>query len=579
MKKRVLYSLLIGVCVCLMAFVAAAEGLTFQNYGIYKTAKPLDAIPATYEAWVKIPEGRTASSGVLLSNARSSACSSFSIYVYTGGAPILKFLNKTPNGAYRTQKTYTFDQVDLATGNWTHLALVHDTANSRVYCYVNGELAQSLALTFTPEFSPLPPVLGGNHSSGNEDYFKGQLRSVTLYADVRTPAEIAADMTAVDTADANLMAHYDLTSAVWGEDITDAAGKADMIYDPYWYDEAPALSDYAYSIAVIGDQQTQLYRFSDTLHFTYDWLLANRITKKIAYVVNLGDYTQTLAGKASEFELAIAQFQRLSGKLPLIVTRGNHDVADYHNQYLNYAGYTSDIVGRYNDELLDIYKTARIGGTDYLFLTLNYGVTDAEIAWANEVTAAHPDHKVILVTHSYMSDDGTTTDENDGASPTLHGFSNNGKTLWEKYVSKHENIILVLSGHIDSDFVRATKAVGENGNVVTQMLINQQGVDLDVPSGLVCMLYFNEEGNVVTTQYYSTVRRQYFRPDVNNYTVFLGERSGDCNGDGAITTVDALAAISAMLGKADYKNADINGDGKVTVYDALSIMKTAVKGA
>lgn len=580
MKKSTIGILLVFVCACIFTCVAfAAENcMTFQNYGIYKTEEPLDVIPATYEAWVKIPEGRTASSGIVMSNANSSAFHSFSIYVYTNGAPILKFLNKTSDGDYREQKTYTFSKVNLATGKWEHLAFVHDTESGYVYCYVNGEIAETQKISFEPMLSPIPFVLGGSDTSGNENYFKGALRSATLYSDARTADEIKADMVSVDVADENLLVHYDLTKAEWGKDIPDAAGNQDMIYNQYWYDEAPALPEYAYSIAVIGDQQTQLYRFSDTLHFTYDWLLANKDTKKIAYVVNVGDYTQTVTGKKSEFELAINQFKRLSGNIPLIVARGNHDLPAYHNQYLNYTGYTSDIVGKYNDELVDIYKTARIGDTDYLFISLDYGPTDEVIEWANKVTEEHPNHKVIVATHSYMSNDGTTTDENDGASPSLHGYPNNGKTLWEKYVSKHENILLVLSGHVDSDFIRATKAVGENGNVVTQMLIDQQGVDLDVPTGLVCMLYFSEDGNIVNTQYYSTVRRQYFRIEDNNYTMYLGERSGDCNGDGTITVADAIAAISSAMGGEIHKNADVNGDGKVTLNDALLIMQTVAKG-
>ena len=580
MKKRGLNILLALVCVCIFTCIAFAvdDGMTFRNYGIYKTKEPLSVIPTTYEAWVRIPAGYTASSGKIISNADFSTRSAFDIYAYTNGSPVLKFINKTPDGEYATQKTYQFTEINIATGKWVHLAFVHDTDAGNLYCYIDGKLSGTKKIAFTPERSPFPLVLGGCNSTGNEDYFKGYIRSVTLYTDVRTADEIKADMAAVDVSDAHLLAHYDLAKAEWGKDIPDAAGNYDMVYNKYWYDEAPALPEYAYSIAVIGDQQTQLYRFSDTLHFSYDWLLANKDSKKISYVVNVGDYTQTLTGKASEYELAISQFKRLSGQLPLIVCRGNHEVASLHNQYMNYPGYTADIAGRYNNELIDIYKTAKIGDTDYLFITLDFGPTDAELEWANEIVAAHPSHKVIVVVHGYMTRDGTTLDENDNYSPSLHDLPNNGKTIWEKFASKHENIVLVLSGHVGSDYIPAVKAVGEKGNVVTQMLINQQGIDLDTPTGMICMLYFNADGNVVNTEYYSTVRKQYLLIEDNNYTMYIGERSGDADADGRITLKDVLAALSSAMGGEIQKNADADGDGKITLKDALLIMQTAVKG-
>ena len=85
MKKRVSGILLALVCVCIFTCIvfAADDGMTFQNYGIYKTEEPLSVIPTTYEAWVRIPDGYTASSGKIISNADFSARSAFDIYAYT----------------------------------------------------------------------------------------------------------------------------------------------------------------------------------------------------------------------------------------------------------------------------------------------------------------------------------------------------------------------------------------------------------------------------------------------------------------------------------------------------------------
>jgi hypothetical protein len=83
--------------------------------------------------------------------------------------------------------------------------------------------------------------------------------------------------------------------------------------------------------------------------------------------------------------------------------------------------------------------------------------------------------------------------------------------MWDKLISKHENIVLVLSGHDPCDNVVMTQTEGDHGNIVTQMLIDPQGVDAALGvTGLVAMLYFSEDGSHVTVEYYSTVREQFF---------------------------------------------------------------------
>ena len=83
--------------------------------------------------------------------------------------------------------------------------------------------------------------------------------------------------------------------------------------------------------------------------------------------------------------------------------------------------------------------------------------------------------------------------------------------MWDKLVSKYENIVLVLSGHDPCDNVIATQTAGVNGNVVTQMLIDPQGVDSSLgATGMVAMLYFSNDGRTLTVEQYSTVRDEYY---------------------------------------------------------------------
>lgn len=576
--KKLFCMMLCAFTVLLLCFaVGAAEEdyMTFKPYGIYKTAEPLDAVPATYEAWVRIPEGRTYDSGIVLGNSRSSHYHSFELHIYENGAPLIKFTTKVPD-TKGTSKTYTFSNANVATGEWVHVAIACDAAKKTISCYVDGELVQTASYTFEPQLSPEPLVLGGDNISGNDDYFKGQIRSATIYSDVRTADEIKADMAAVDVADENLMAHYDLTDATFGEDIEDAAGNYDMIYDPWWYTRED-VTDFAYSMAIIGDQQVVSIKYPDKLHEMYDWILANKDKHKMKYVLALGDITND-RDDVAEWTLVGQQFDRLSGILPMAICRGNHDYSEPFNKYIGFDGYTSDVVGRYEEGKLDNhYKTIRIGNTDYLFMVLDYGPNDEVLRWAGEVTAAYPNHKVIVITHGYMNDDETTTGPYDATAPTTNYGYNDGIDIWEKYVRKYENIVMVLSGHIDSDYTHATKAVGDHGNVVTQMLINPQGIDIYTPTGMVAMFYFNEEGNKITVDLYSTILSMYYGKN-SRHTFVVGERNGDANGDGNVTMQDALLALSTVHGGESYKNADVDGDGKTTLYDALGIIQKVVKG-
>lgn len=578
--KKTIGILLIFVLAAMLATAvfAAEEGMTFKHYGIYKTEAPYSEVAATYEAWVKVPSGE---SGVILGSINSSTFHAMRFAISSDGYPFVKFLDKEPN-CVATHKTYTFDSVKVEADVWTHVAISLDFESGVFSCYINGELTGTKTSDFVPKASPMRTVLGGDNTSGNSGYFKGELLSVTLFSDVRTADEIKADMDEVNVNDANIMAHYDLSGKTFGDAVPDAAGKCNMVYDPMWYDDASGEpEDYAYSIALIGDQQIVVNDYPDKLHYVYDWILANKDSKKIGYVMALGDITDT-RDYLTEWALVQSQFKRLSGIIPLAACRGNHDRPYSATTGMDYEGYTSDIAGRYDDGLENIYKTVKLGNTDYLIITLDYGPADEVLEWAGEVTAAHPNHKVIVVTHSYMADDGTTTDDTDPVNPISTfpklGFGyNNGDDIWEKYVRKYENIVLVLSGHIDSDEIRATKAVGDHGNVVTQMLVNPQGIDVDTPTGMVAMLYFNEDGNIMTADCYSTIRNQYYNIKQNQYTIYVGERSGDMDNDGKITVSDAMSALKAWLDNEENTNADINGDGETTLAEVVNILKLTVQ--
>ena len=345
------------------------------------------------------------------------------------------------------------------------------------------------------------------------------------------------------------------------------SGQAENGYRLYGFEKTEK-PDYDYSFAVVGDtqymtrwdalQKNGVQSTTQHLKQVYDWLLANKDSKNIKYVMGLGDitdsynksYSQVLSSgyafdTAKEWEIAYGQISRLDGSIPYSVVRGNHDNEAYFEQYFNNDSYKSQLSGFYSDSsVLNAYSKFEVGSEKYLLLLLDDNPTNSVIEWASDVISANSDYRVIINTHTYISYKGELIDHNipemayavgelnkgkDGISETDDEYENDGKELWDKLVSKHENIVLVLCGH-DSyarDIVRKVR-IGENGNAVTEMLICPQSLDgneeRELKRGMVAMLYFSNNGKNIRVEYISTAETNasedgkdvYYNAEVNN---------------------------------------------------------------
>ena len=270
-----------------------------------------------------------------------------------------------------------------------------------------------------------------------------------------------------------------------------------------------AEKDYAYSFAVVGDTQTLTSKYPETLEVLYDWIRDNAEEKKMKWVFGLGDITDNDTDE--EWILAKEQIAKLDGVVPYSLIRGNHDSKEKFVSAFPYSEYADKVSGSMSGDMLNTYQKFTVGDTKYMVVNLDWGVPDDVVAWADGVIAANPDYKVIVVTHGYLNSDGTTLSAGDGGEPTEYSsLHNNGDELWDMLIKKHSNIILVMSGHISTENIVVTKAKGDNGNTVTQMLIDPQTTDqnnVGTGLGLVAMLYFSEDGKTVDVEYYSTLKQ------------------------------------------------------------------------
>ena len=305
-----------------------------------------------------------------------------------------------------------------------------------------------------------------------------------------------------------------------------------------WITDKTSVTDYAYSFCVVGDTQMVCRYFPDNMKNIYDWILANKDSKKIAHVFGLGDITD--ANTDEEWAVAKAQIDRLNGKVSHTLVRGNHDGAAKFNSNFSNSAYTGQLDGFYqNGKIENCYKKLDVGTEKYLMLTLDNGPVDAVLEWADGIIKANSDRKVIISTHAYLSQDGDTLKGGvDADTPSKNGEQfNDGDDIWNELIYENKNVFMVLCGHIDADRVIQTKAVGKHGNEVIQILSDSQSVDQSVgPTGMVTMLYFSEDGKKITVETYSTVRNAFFMEenqfeiDVVKYE--LGGNGGNDSGNG-----------------------------------------------
>ena len=517
---------------------ATGEGLTFTSDTLYAPEEGISEAANTFEAWINIPKSERTKRSYILSNS------------WTGNRYItIEIKTGTPRVAVteaeNKEASWEFKEVgNLCTGGWVHLAIVRDPSTMTLNCYVNGELKQSLPITDVWKNEIVfgePLCIGGQWNTDSSVYFKGQMKEIAIFSTSRSAAEIKADMTSPKGAE-GLLAHYDMSGLKPGDVIPDLTGNG---YDAkrqeniLWIkaDDKKPISDYAYSFAVIGDMQALNYYYPDYVSTMFEWIANNVESKKIKHVIGLGDITEK--SETDEWSRAKQGYQMLDGKVDYSFVRGNHDTTAKYNVTFPWTTYKETVGGAFANNMLNTYKTFEIGEVKYLMLNLDFGPGDDVLEWAGQICDQFPEHNVIINTHAYLYLDGAPITSDDHCPPVGNGGKNNGDDMWEKFVSKHENIVLILCGHMAGNRLVVSKDEGVNGNTVTTLLVNTSNVEKNNNGalGMVAMLYFSEDGKNVEVEYYSTTTDRYYR-SINQLSFDL-----DLVGDDEPETTDTEVTV------------------------------------
>jgi predicted phosphodiesterase len=290
-----------------------------------------------------------------------------------------------------------------------------------------------------------------------------------------------------------------------------------------------------FTVVLLPD--TQYYSLRDPrIYFAQaDSIVRWRDSANIKFVIHLGDVTHKYTNPefAHEWKVAdSAQGILERARIPYTIIPGNHDypklnddgaslsrnLSVYNNFFpasrfssKDWSGFGGHMAGNQENR----FWLFDHEGLKFMVIGLEHAPPKDAVCWADSLAAAHPQHRIIVTTHCYQDDGGGHAD----CVTSYRLVGSNGGVLWDELVSRHTNMSMVLSGHINGAIRR--QRAGFQGTPVQEILTDyQQEPHDDPPNGngwLRLMRIVPESGKVHIVP--RTVKRgvsQFFQTD--NYS-------------------------------------------------------------
>lgn len=204
-----------------------------------------------------------------------------------------------------------------------------------------------------------------------------------------------------------------------------------------------------------------------------------------------------------EIPLARQGYQMIAGKVPFSVVPGNHDYdamwtdskhppaatfKDMSSLSMLHAGGLSNFKSVFSDKS-DFFRdkgwyvgshddgadSAQIftaGGYKFLHIGLQFHAPDASLKWAEEVMRRHPGLPTIISTHDFLNTSGERLPNPMIDHPAVDPQDNNPQMIWDKLISRNDQIFMVLSGHQHAQAMRTDD--NRFGHKVYQILSDYQ---------------------------------------------------------------------------------------------------------
>lgn len=273
----------------------------------------------------------------------------------------------------------------------------------------------------------------------------------------------------------------------------------------------------AYTIVVFPDTQNMSQSYPTVFTRMTHWVTSQAAERNIAAVLHVGDITNH--DTPAQWTNAYRAMSLLHGVVPYVLTLGNHDMTNGKggsvaerglsliNNYFKVeeAERYSNLAGTMTPGRLENhYHLFSIGDDDYVVIALEFGPPDEAVDWANEIAAQYPDHRMILLTHSYTSNAGGLS-----RSPQNYDLGSNPDTtvntaheMWEKLVRRNANSFMVVSGHTwpEAPVIPYRVPRAADGHPVFELLFDWQA-EPNGGNGWIGLLTFHPDGTLEAVVY------------------------------------------------------------------------------
>lgn len=260
-----------------------------------------------------------------------------------------------------------------------------------------------------------------------------------------------------------------------------------------------------------------------------DWIVANRVSRNIAYAVQLGDCVEhgqngdNIANNPIEWMRADTSFSRLENPvttglphgIPYGICAGNHDqtpIGDadgstaFYNQYFGIARFQ----GRpyyggphrgSNDNWFDVFSAS---GYDFISIGLEYDTTPdaAVLDWADSLLKAYPGRRGIVSSHHIMGTGNPGT------------YSTQGQAIYDA-LKDNPNLDVMLCGHVAGEGRRSDTFGGNT----THVLMSDYQSRTNGGNGWLRIMEFSPANNVIRVRTYSPWLGQ-FEADADSSSQF-----------------------------------------------------------
>ena len=528
----------------------------------YQLNKKFDSDPNTISAWVRMGElGKNQSGGVIFSN-----------YEYYNSSSIKVEINEERQVRFiwnNGEVEVVFNEYELPINEWTYLSVVRSSNRGSFILYVNGEKIQSIEKFVGKEsLSNYRFVIGGDWANWRvcKNPFQGEIAQVTVYESEASSNQINKDYVSADINGNNRKGLlFNGVLSFNCKEVLDTSSNlnhASIRSNDYYY-TGNVYQAKDYSIAVIPDPQVMAKWKQENLYTISDYIINynNLNNNKVKMAICVGDNADGISADRPDlgFDFQLTTIKEVYDRLykagiGWVTTPGNHDYDDecsytrnleYYNKYFSY-----DEISKYDyfggvyqvGQTQNAYYLFEACGVKYLVISVEYGASDDVLAWANEVVASYPKCRVIVDTHTYIGGDGEIIGRGEPHAPSTYPWAqyiqiNDPIDMYEKFISLHSNIFMVLSGHVPADDIFVKESVGKHGNTIIQLLIDAQGVLNAGSESILSMLTFDELNQTIGINYVSTtlnklynVQNQ-FEYSFKGYTDILSSVYYDDNGN------------------------------------------------